>query len=371
MFTTSRVRVGPAARRAALGTLFVVATVFAVLWLAGAFHRKIAPAARVELPPAPSGAAVEVRRLRVPRVEAAVGTVRAVSETAVASKLLARVVEVTRQAGAAVERDEVLVRLDDEDLRARLRQAESAAAGAAALLEQAQIEWDRVERLAAQDSAARIELDRAATALRTAKAEAERAVQARREAETTLAYATIRSPLGGIVVDRTVEPGDTVTPGQTLMKVHDPAHMQLVASVRESLTRRLRVGQDVPVRIDALDLTCEGRVSEIVPEADPASRSFTVKVTGPCPPGAYSGMFGRLLIPLDEEEVLVIPRAAVRRVGQLDLVDVVADDAARRRAVRLGREFGEEIEVLSGLRLGERVLVAPGSAPAADEAGRP
>jgi multidrug efflux pump subunit AcrA (membrane-fusion protein) len=133
--------------------------------------------------------------------------------------------------------------------------------------------------------------------------------------------------------------------------------MQLVASVRESLTRRLEVGESIGVRVEALDKTCDGTISEIVPEAESASRTFSVKVTGPCPAGVYSGMFGRLLIPLDEEPVLVIPRSTVRRVGQLDVVEVADGGVLRRRAVQLGRQFGEDVEVLSGLREGEQVLL--------------
>jgi len=68
-------------------------------------------------------------------------------------------------------------------------------------------------------------------------------------------------------------------------------------------------------------------------------------------------MFGRLLIPLDDESVLVIPRSAVQQVGQLELVEIVEDGRLRRRAVKLGRLFGDEVEVLSGLREGERVVI--------------
>jgi len=110
---------------------------------------------------------------------------------------------------------------------------------------------------------------------------------------------------------------------------------------------------------------CRGRVSEIVPEAETASRTFSVKVTGPCPPDVYTGMFGRLLIPLDEQEVLVVPKSAVRRVGQLELVDVVTDGRRLRRAVKTGRNYGEDVEILAGLHEGESVVVGGGSAPAA------
>jgi hypothetical protein len=103
---------------------------------------------------------------------------------------------------------------------------------------------------------------------------------------------------------------------------------------------------------------CVGTISEIVPEAQAASRAFQVKVTGPCPPGIYSGMFGRIVIPLDEEEVLVLPRRAVRIVGQLELVDVAQDGRAERRSIRTGRVLDDDVEVLSGLREGEQVVVA-------------
>ena len=90
------------------------------------------------------------------------------------------------------------------------------------------------------------------------------------------------------------------------------------------------------------------------------------------PAGAYPGMFGRLTVPLGHEDVLVVPRQAIRRVGQLQIVDVVEGRRLERRAVQVGRSYGDKVEVLSGLRVGERVVLAEGpstappSAPAAN-----
>jgi multidrug efflux pump subunit AcrA (membrane-fusion protein) len=97
-----------------------------------------------------------------------------------------------------------------------------------------------------------------------------------------------------------------------------------------------------------------------VPSAQAASRSFEVKVTGPCQPGVVTGMFGRLHIPLDDVDELRVPRRAVRSIGQLDLVDVVVDGRAVRRFVRLGAADGDSVQVLSGLAAGETVLLGPG-----------
>jgi RND family efflux transporter MFP subunit len=177
--------------------------------------------------------------------------------------------------------------------------------------------------------------------------------------------------MAGVVVDKSVNVGDTVMPGQVLATLYDPTHMQLVASVREMLTQRLKVGQSIGVRMDSLGVACAGTVSEIVPEAQSASRTFQVKVTGPCPPGIYSGMFGRIVIPLDTQELLVIPSAAVSHVGQLDLVDVVRDGRVERRIVRLGRDMDADVEVLSGLQVDEQVALrtppTATTAPAATE----
>lgn len=352
-----------AVRQVAIGLAFTAVVILLLLWLAGTFHAKIdaehSPAAvqNAGRPLADADRTAPVRLIEIPDVETAVGTIRAVHETSVASKILARVVEVAVRAGQAVSQGDVLVRLDDVDLKARAQQAHAAVEAARAARDQAKTEYDRIVRLHGEGHASQVEFDRATTSLRAAEAEVARSTRAAAEADAVLSYATIAAPIGGIVIDKRVEVGDTAVPGQVLVTLYDPTRMQLVASVRESLTHRLRVGQTIGVRVDALAETCEGTIAEIVPEADAASRAFSVKVTGPCPPGIYSGMFGRLQIPLDARQALVIPQDAVRRVGQLTLVEVVVDGRAMRRAVQIGRDVDGGVEVLSGLREGERVVV--------------
>ncbi len=361
---------------------FAVVVVLLLMWLKGVFSRKIdttrTPVLASDGRPVGGARLVAALIRREPRIESAVGTVQAVHAAAVASKLLAKVLAVNVQAGQAVKKDDVLVQLDDADLRALWEQAEANVAKAQASREHAQTEYDRIRQLYEQSNASKTEFDAADSALKAASAELTRAEQARVQARAVLEYATVRSPIDGVVIDKKIEAGGTAQPGQVLLNLYDPTRMQLVASVRESLTQRLKVGQTISVSIDALHEVCgNARISEIVPEAESASRTFAVKVTGPCPPGVYAGMFGRLLIPLDEEDVLVIPQAAVRRVGQLDIVDVAepagggaagetggAPLVLRRRVVQLGRQFGDDVQVLSGLRTGEQVAVPEGAAAA-------
>jgi RND family efflux transporter MFP subunit len=348
----------------ALGMIAVIvaATIGVALFLmalAGCFYPKVAAAeGRTSQVVAARTMLADVRLIHKPRYETAVGTIKAVHESAVASRLLARVVDVNVKAGQAVQRDDILLRLDDADLRARHQQAEAALAAAKTNLEQAQLEHNRAARLVKTQTIAQEEFERAAAKVRTTESDVKRHEQAVHESKVFLDYATVRAPLTGIVIDKKVEVGDTVIPGQTLIALFNPDKMQMLASVRESLALKLRVGQKLPARIDSLGHEGEATISEIVPEAQAASRSFIVKVAGPCPPGVYSGMFGRIYIPLQEEQITVVPAAAIKRVGQLEIVQVVEGETLRRRNIQTGRSIGADLEVLAGLRPGEKVALA-------------
>ncbi|MEI8195227.1 MAG: efflux RND transporter periplasmic adaptor subunit [Phycisphaerae bacterium] len=341
---------------------FGALVVVLLLYLAGRFSSKV-PAidtpAQVSTTTPPIVLAT-ARLVELPLTETAVGSIRAVHETTLAAKLTARVVAVNLKAGQAVRKGELLVQLDDKDLKARLSQAQSALTSAEAQRAQAAVDEEKLRKLVGGGAVSQQEYDKAATALKTSTADAQRYQELINEAQAVLEYATIRAPIDGTVVDKKVDVGDMVMPGQVLLVLYDPKRMQLIASVRESLAQRLKVGQVIGVRVDVLAKTCGGEVSEIVPEAQSASRSFLVKVTGPCPAGIYSGMFGRLLIPMGTEQVLVIPKSAVRKVGQIELVDVSEKGQLQRRAVRTGRVLGDDVEILSGLQAGEQVVQTPG-----------
>ncbi|MBL8729616.1 MAG: efflux RND transporter periplasmic adaptor subunit [Planctomycetes bacterium] len=328
-------------------------------WLLGAFHGRVPPGApQRPTAAAPDGERFVVAAVATPRTETAIGTVRAVAETLVASRILGRVrtLAITR-AGQPVQQGDLLVELDADDLRASADQARAVLRVAETRRDKAQLDFERSRELVQQGIAAPDRLDTDRAAYDAAEAEVERARQNVAGAETALGFATIRAPITGIVVDKQVQPGDVVQPGQPICTLYDPSRLQLVAVVREDLAGRLRVGQSVSVTIDALGEPCAGTVSEIVPTAESRSRSFEVKVTGPCHPGVVTGMFGRLQVPLDTVDELRVPQRAVQSIGQLDFVRAVVDGRPVRRYVRTGRRRDADVEILSGLVAGEVVLV--------------
>jgi RND family efflux transporter MFP subunit len=179
-----------------------------------------------------------------------------------------------------------------------------------------------------------------------------------RTAEIALGDTRITAPATGVVVDRRVEPGDLAVPGQPLLVLDDPRVYRLEALVGESAVGRVGLGQRVPVVLDAIGRTLEGRVAEIIPAADPASRTVTVKLDLPAAPGLRSGLFGRARFPAGERQALLVPIAALVERGQLTAVYVVDDErVARLRLVTSGARRADRVEILSGLEAGEHVVV--------------
>lgn len=346
------------------GTLTaVVATavvVLAMAWLSGFFRTgQIKPGVIARPAAEPAGQAVVVAQARRVQVADLVGSVQAEARTSIAARLVANIVEMKVRTGDRVQAGQVVAVLDDRDWRARVNQAKETLTAAQAKRDLAKVEVERLEKMVAQNVASPYELEKWKADLIGSAADVARAQQAIAEAEVALSDTQIKSPFDGMVIDRLAEPGDQAAPGKPLLTVYDPSRLRLEAAVREAYIGNISavVGKDIPVFIDALGQERTGVVQEIVPAADPASRSFLVKVHLKDPDKLYPGMFGRLRLPLGEQEQIEIPLAAVRQVGQLNLVLVETATGPQRRSVRLGAVAGEQVEVLAGLAPGERVLM--------------
>lgn len=357
-----------------------------VAWAMGAFHTgKVAPGT---LPPPPGSAppaqTVVVTRGAVPVVEEAVGTVRSRNTVAVAAQVIARILDLSAREGASVRAGDVLVRLDDREFQARLDQAkkalsaaeasrsraDQAKAQAEARLAQTSARWERQRKLresgvttTEQAEAAETDflLARAGTAdadaaIASADALREQAQQVVREAEVALGYTRIPAPFDGVVVERNAEPGDLASPGRVLLVLLDPAVPQLEAAVREGLIGRVEKGTVLDVVLPTAGVTVQGTVTEVVPSADPRTRTFTVRADFAPVKGVHAGMFGRLRVPVGEREAVRVPADAIVRVGQLETVLLQHDGRWDRRLVTTGARGDDGlVEVLSGLSGGETI----------------
>lgn len=341
------------------GLLVVAATAFLVTVMAyfsGAFTENAGVGET-------SPAVLEGERLRlvteeVQLTEPVPGTVGATDETLVGSRLLASITRMHVRSGDRVERGDLLVEFDDSAQRSVLAQRQQAEASLVAAYDEATLARVRAVKLFDSGNLSRADYDRALTAHRVQEAELERARRAVAEAQAQLDYTTITAPISGTVVDRYVEAGDTTTPGQALLRLFNPGRLRVEALLRESLIGSVHQGQEIVARIGALDLAVPVVVEEIVPTADPGSRSFLIKAVLPPQADLYPGMFARLEIPTGSRQGILIPEAALIRAGQLTFVYVAVDERrVQRRTVRVGTQHGGRVEAVSGLRADEVIVV--------------
>ncbi len=373
---------GPDSRRGARGltisvvAVFVVLVAFAAAWLAW-----------------PRGVAVRVAMVAERRtgdratVLNASGYVVARRRATVASKITGKLVEVRVEEGRSVEAGEILARLDANQLRAVLALAEAGLAASRSAMEEtsarlalAELSRGRADRLATEGVIDQSALDeaRAEVAALAARAAAERDSTRVAEREVALRRAelddsVITAPFSGVVISKDAQPGEIVSPvsaggGFTrtgICTIVDMSSLEIEVEVNESYIRRVEAGQAIEARLDAYpDQGFPGSVITTIPAADRQKATVLVRI-------AFDALDPRILPDMgvkvafrasDEGGVVarvasIVPKSALRRDGNRDVVFVVAGDRVERRAVTPGDTIGEDLEVRAGLTGGERVVI--------------
>jgi RND family efflux transporter MFP subunit len=342
-----------------LPVIAIAVLLLMVAVMAGYFSDKIEPGVKHTVVEDTS-AAIAVTASTAPFSEPVPASVEAKEATIISSRLLARITAINVRAGDYVEQGQLLLELEKSDLLARARQVGDQVRSVEARLTEAQQNLKRAEELHQRGLIAVADRDAARADAAALEADLSSARQALEEAETAVGYSEIRSPIAGRVVDRFAEPGDTASPGANLLSLYNPFSLWVEARVREQLALSLSMGDQLQVEVPSLEKTYTARIEEIVPAADPGSRSFLIKAILPSEKQLLPGMYARLKVPGGERSRLLIPVDRVARVGQLDVVWVADDGRVLRRFVRLGRAAGEgQVEVLAGLEEGELVMPVP------------
>lgn len=274
--------------------------------------------------------------------EEVVGSVNAAQRAVLSAKITGVIEAINVTPGSRVQRGAVLMVIDAREIKARLDQAVAAQ-------DQAQKDFARIEKLLRSGSSTRQEFDAATTRLRTADAGLV-------EARTMLQYTEIMAPFDGVVTRKLVEVGDLATPGKPLLEMENSSLLRFECEVPEALVERVKMGEELPVHIDAAGAELPGKVSEIAPSASAGSRTFLVKLDLPAAEKLRAGQFGRVRVPVRERPAVLVSEEAVVRRGQIETVFVVEDGVARLRLIKTGRKIGGQIEVLGGLSGGESVV---------------
>ncbi|HQI81548.1 MAG TPA: efflux RND transporter periplasmic adaptor subunit [Deltaproteobacteria bacterium] len=295
---------------------------------------------------------------RVDEVYEAQGTVRSDRTSMIASRVMGAVTSLDVREGEQVKAGQVLLTLDDTDARQRARAAEMAADAASRNRTLAGATWRRYQGLFEKQAVSRQEMDEVQARKDMADAEYERARAMADEARTYLAFTRIVAPAPGVVTAKHIDVGSMANPGMPLLTIEGLGDAYVEMHADESLSGRIRPGMAVKVVVDALDKTLEGSIREVLPDIDPATRTFRVKIDTR-EKDLRTGLFVRVLVPVGSRDILAVPAAAVVRKGQLSGVYVVTDKGVvTYRLIKEGPATPAGIEVLSGLKPGDRVITS-------------
>jgi RND family efflux transporter MFP subunit len=320
-----------------------------------------------------------------PSTYEATGTVRARTTVTISAKLMGYAREVRAQVGDHVREGQQLISLDAretesnviraqsarEEVRGAIPESESGIAAAKAQLDFAQVTFNRMQDLWNKRSITNQEFDEASARLKATQSGLDIARAKRTQLDSKLAqidqeirlariqrgYAEITAPFSGTILTKSVEPGSLAVPGAPLFTIEREGTYRLEASVEESQLYLVRVGKAVSVTIDGTNRTFSARIVEIVPSVDAAARTGTVKIDLPQIPELRSGLFGRARFDTGTHKVLTVPVASVVTQGQLQSVLVAENNIARARLITLGASAKDQVEVLSGLNPGDKVVV--------------
>lgn len=290
-------------------------------------------------------AVVEIKAAQVPvRVEVT-GQVMPIFQATLSSRIQGTIDTLLVREGTRVSKGQILIQLDNRDAQADLARAKAEE-------ENARTQLKRMNSLLKDEAVSKQEVENASRTFKVAEAN-------RKAVLAQLSYTVVKAPFDGVITEKKVEAGELASPGQPLLKMEDPLQLRLEATVAEGDLKSISRGDKIPVLIDALAAQAlSGVVSQILPAGDPQTHTFMVKVDLPKTAGLKTGMFGRFQLDKGISHTILIPASSVVERGELTSVYVVgADRVARLRWIKAGRRFDQQLEILSGVNVGERVLL--------------
>lgn len=345
--------------------LVVIAVVLAVaIWVGINAVTRLQVALQPPPPQAPAPLAVEVQ---VVEHSPFAGWARyaavlaAEQETVLQSRLTAQILAMPVRSGDRVERGDLIVRLDDAELRGEVARLQAAGQGIEAELALAQTLLERRRKLFAVAAAAAEQVDEAQARVESLVASRAENRQAIQVATSRLGYAQLHAPFAGVVGRLFALPGDLAAPGRALVELIDPLQLKVEFTVPQQDLARVAQGQSAHVRIPARDLALDGQVDRLHPRLELPGRGAQAEIVLPtATAGLLPGMTAEVhLLTEHRDEAVVIPVAALQRRDEGAHVFLFDAGTARRRAVTPGPEDQGRVVIEAGLVAGERLILTP------------
>jgi len=295
------------------------------------------------------------------------GKIESENSANLSTRMMGYVTKVNVKVGQNVSAGQLLVSINSTDLQAKKAQVEASITQATAAYNNAKKDYDRFTNLFAQQSASQKELDDMTSRYEMAKAGLEAAKQMRNEVMAQFSYSNITAPFSGTVTNTFVKEGDMANPGMPLVSIEGASKLQVTAMVSESDIASVKNGMPVTINVKSLNKEVTGRVSEVSLSAKNTGGQYLVKVTlDKMDKEILSGMFVNVKFPTDKKitpagksGLVLVLEAALVKEGQLTGVYTIGSgNVAILRWLRIGKTFGNQVEVLSGLSAAEQYIVS-------------
>jgi RND family efflux transporter MFP subunit len=291
------------------------------------------------------------------------GSIQAVNSANLSTRMMGYVTNIPVNVGDKVKKGQLLVAINNSDLQAKRSQVNAGIMEATAAFTNAEKDYNRFKNLFADASASQKEFDDITANYNMAKARLEGAKQMKNEVEAQFAYVNIRAPFDGVVTGKFIKNGDMANPGMPLVAMEMPAGFEVMASVPESEISKITLGATVTVLIKSINKEVKGKLTEVSSSAKNTGGQYMVKVAlDKTDVPVLSGMFVTVQFPVEAQEktdMVLIPEEAIVSNGQLSGIYTVSEsNTALLRWLRLGRTFGNQVEVLSGLSSNETFIIS-------------
>ncbi len=291
------------------------------------------------------------------------GKIEAANSATLSTRMMGFVDKVHVNVGQKVTKGQLLVSINNADLSAKQAQTSAGITEAHAAFNNAEKDYQRFQNLFAENSASQKELDDQRARFEMARARLEGAKQMKNEVQSQFAYVNLRAPFNGVVTNKFIEAGDMANPGEPLISIEGPGNFEVTASVPESEISKIKSGSKVQVIVKSSDIILPGLVTEVSTSAKNTGGQYLVKVVlDKTDASILSGMYATVQFPIEKEtdvSIVLVPQEALVKRGQLTGIYTVSQSAtALLRWLRLGRTYGDNVEVLSGLAADENYIIS-------------
>lgn len=293
------------------------------------------------------------------------GKIAAESSANLSTRMMGHVTALHVKVGQKVKKGTLLLSINNTDLQEKRAQVEASIIQAKAGYQNAKKDYDRFKTLFDQGSASQKELDDMTTRYEMAEAGLKAARHMRNEIEAQFSYAEIKAPFSGTITNTFIKEGDMANPGVPLVSMESSGRPQVIAMVSESKIDAIKEGMEVKVHVKSLDKNIDGKVIEVSRSAKNTGGQYMVKINvSRQDQSVLSGMYVNVKFPIKKVQnttsnIVMIPKSALVTQGQLKgIYTVGSEETAILRWLRIGKTVGDEVEVLSGLKVDESYVTS-------------